>query len=88
MRGQFVTGMLTTDIIAPLPTPGQKGIAASCTVVIDHTIYVMGGRDVPADPSKGDVYIGRVDGGGVVTWTVAKNPLPEGRAAFGCAVGP
>jgi hypothetical protein len=89
-RGTFDgTGVLSWELIAPLPVPGtQTGLAEACTVVIDHTIYVMGGRDVPGESSKGDVYIGRVDTNGVITWTTSPSVFPEGRAAFGCAVSP
>ncbi|MDB5216879.1 MAG: nanM [Myxococcaceae bacterium] len=74
---------------ASLPLPGtQAGLADACTVVLDRTIYVIGGRDgVAAPSSKPDVYVGRVDDVGVVTWT--KGPLlPEARYALGCAISP
>ena len=89
-RGTFDgAGMLSWELIAPLPVPAsQTGLAEACTVVIDRTIYVMGGRDAATAASKGDVYIGRVDTNGVITWTKSPNVFSEGRAAFGCAVSP
>ena len=89
-RGTFdVAGVLSWELIAPLPVlASQAGLAEACTVVIDHTIYVMGGRDAAGTPSKGEVYIGRVDTNGVITWAKSPNVFSEGRAAFGCAVSP
>jgi hypothetical protein len=87
-RGVFdANGVVTWSTISPLPVPsGQNGLAEACAVVIDRTIYVMGGRDVRTAASKADVYIGRVDPNGVISWTTSPSSLPEGRAALGCAV--
>ena len=89
-RGTFdAAGMLSWELIAPLAVPDtQAGLAEACTVVIDHTIYVMGGRDRAAAAATKAAYVGRVDGQGVITWTPSPISLPEGRSAFGCAVGP
>lgn len=89
-RGTFdVNGMLSWDLLDPLVLPtGQKGIAEACTVVIDHTIYLIGGRDVAAGTATNTVHIGRVGADGTIAWKTSPNTLPEGRAAFGCAVSP
>jgi hypothetical protein len=90
-RGTFDgsgSGALMWDTLTSLPVANaQKGIAEACAVVIGRTIYVMGGRDVATDSSKAEVYIGRVDDHGAVTWSTGPL-LPEGRSALGCAVSP
>jgi hypothetical protein len=88
-RGTFDgSGALMWDTLTPLPVADpQKGLAEACTVVIGHTIYVIGGRDVTTESSKAEVYIGRVDDHGVIKWSTGPL-LPEGRSSFGCAVSP
>jgi hypothetical protein len=88
-RGTFDgSGLLSWDTIASLTLSGsQKGLAEACAVVVDHTIYLIGGRDAATASSKGDVYVGRVDDHGVITWSTGPL-LPEGRSALGCAVSP
>lgn len=81
-----VAGVVSCEYLTPLPLKAG-GLAEACAVVSDRTIYLMGGRDSSTAASKADVYIGRVDSSGIITWT--KGPsFPEGRSAFGCAVSP
>lgn len=89
-RGTFnAAGLLQFDLLATLDVPaGQTGLADACTVVLDHTIYVIGGRDSAKTAATNAVHIGRVAPDGTIKWTTSPSLLPEGRAAFGCAISP
>ena len=89
-RGTFsADGLLTWEIDNPLDVPkDQPGLAEACAVVVDRTIYVMGGRDKNLADAKDIVYIGRLDATGKLGWKQSTTRLLEPRAAFGCAVSP
>jgi hypothetical protein len=89
-RGIFdASGNLEWTNFADVPVPrGQDGVADACVVTDGRTFYVLGGRKDATSSSLLDVYIGRVDAMGAVTWSTTSPALPEGRAGAGCGISP
>jgi hypothetical protein len=83
------TGSIAWTSLPPLSTlpKGQLGLAGACAVVVDRTIYVLGGRTDIKTPSFATVYAGSVDAEGGVSWKTLE-PMPSVRSLAGCAAGP